>query len=84
MNIQLTRSGGMLGKALQASGQFDVDEESITEQIKSLAPVENKGARDSFYYSLVINDEETYKIDITKATGEIKRIIDTLEENLHI
>jgi hypothetical protein len=84
VTIQLRRSGGQLGKTLQATHQIDIDEEDIIEKLKAVAPVNNPDARDDFYYSVTINKKKAFPIDITLLKGGLKKIISTLENNLKV
>ncbi|WP_276132502.1 hypothetical protein [Polluticoccus soli] len=82
VKLQLKRSGGLLGKTLQASGSYDVDEKEVIEQLKALAPVEDKRVRDELYYSITVNDGEAFYVDATQTKGRLKKIIEELEGKL--
>jgi hypothetical protein len=82
--IELNRSGGMLGKNLQAARQVDMDEEAIIKKLKDIAPVDNPYARDDFYHSITINENQTFPIDMGLLKGKLKKIITELEGNLKV
>jgi len=80
--IELKRSGGLLGKNLQATRQVDMDEDAIIKQIKDIAPVDNPYAMDYFYHSITINESQTFPIDMSLLKGKLKKIVAELEANL--
>ena len=82
VKLQLKRSGGLLGKTLQAAGSYDVDEKEVIEQLKALAPVEDNRVRDELYYSIIVNDGQAFDIDATQTKGRLKKIIEELEGKL--
>lgn len=82
-SIQLKRSGGMLGKSLQASDNFDVEEESVMKQVLEMAVVKEPGLRDAFYYSISINGGNFVPVDITLLKGPLKKIVNALEDGLN-
>ncbi len=81
INIKLERSGGQLGKSLQAHTQIDIKEEELVKKLKTFAAIENSSARDDFRYSIVIG-KKTFPIDMALLKGSLKKIVETLEENL--
>lgn len=84
IKIELIRSGGMLGKNLQADGVIDMAEESILEKLKSIAPVDNNEVRDGFYHSITVNGSHTFPIDINLLKGKLKKAVAELEANLKV
>ncbi len=84
VHIKLERSGGQLGKSLQASTKIDVKEETLEKKLKAIAPKENPYARDDFYHSITLNGKKTFAIDVTLLKGSLKKVIENLEENLTI
>jgi len=84
MKIELNRSGGLLGKKLQAASEVDMDEETVIKKLKELAPVENPYARDDFYHSVTINENQTFPVDMALLKGKLKKIITELEANLKV
>lgn len=72
----------MLGKSLQASGNFDVEEESVMKQVREMTPAKNSGLRDAFYYSISINGGDFVPVDIALLKGPLKKIVSTLEDGL--
>ena len=82
IKIELKRSGGLLGKSLQAARQVDMDEEAIIKKLKSIAPVDNPYARDDFYHSITLNGKQSFPIDMGLLKGNLKKIITELESNL--
>jgi hypothetical protein len=84
IHIKLERSGGQLGKSLQASKQVNIKEEELVKKLKAIAPVKNPYARDDFYNSIIINEKKTYPIDMALLKGNIKKIVEELEENLKL
>lgn len=72
----------MLGKTLQASGSFDIDEELINQEIAALAPTNNSQMRDGFLYSVCINGNTPVSIDPSLAKGPLKKILNSLEDDL--
>jgi hypothetical protein len=84
ITIQLKRSGGQLGKTLQATHQVDMDEEEIIKKLKAVTPVSNPQARDDFYYSIIVNRKKTFPIDRTLLKGKLKKIVEELEDDLKV
>lgn len=84
IKIELTRSGGLLGKSLQSVTEVDMDEETVIKKLKNIAPVDNPYARDDFYHSITINEQQTFPIDMGLLKGKLKKIITELEGNLKI
>ena len=82
IQIEMKRSGGLLGKTLQSSGSFEIDEEQINKQIAGLTPSDNPQMRDGFLYSIRINDTTAVSIDPSLAKGAFKKILNTLEDDL--
>jgi hypothetical protein len=82
VHIKLERSGGQLGKNLQASKQVNTKEEDLIKKLKAIAPTENPYARDDFFHSIIINGKKKFPIDIALLKGNLKKIVDELEENL--
>lgn len=82
ITIQLKRSGGMLGKTLQASGSFDMEEAAVTKQLQSLTIESNTQMRDGFSYSISINDSNFLPVDPTQIKGPLKKILSGLEDDL--
>ena len=80
--IELKRSGGLLGKSLQAARQVDMDEHAIIKKLKNIAPADNPYARDDFYHSITINENQTFPIDMGLLKGALKKIITELEGDL--
>jgi hypothetical protein len=80
--IQLRRSGGQIGKTLQASLDIDMDEKELVKQLKEVAPVQNPLARDGFSYNIIVNDKKTYPIDIAQLKGKLKKLISKMEDGL--
>ncbi len=72
----------MLGKTLHASGSFDIEEEQLNQQIAELAPSDNPQMRDGFLYSIRINGNTAVSIDPTLAKGSLKKILNSLEDDL--
>lgn len=72
----------MLGKSLQASGNFDVEEASVMKQLQEMTFVKEPGLRDAFYYSISINGGDFVPVDITLLKGPLKKIVHTLEDGL--
>lgn len=83
-HIQLKRSGGQIGKTLQASMDIDIDEKDLVKQLKEVAPVQNTLARDGFSYNIVVNEKKTYPIDITQLKGKLKKMISKMEDDLKV
>ena len=81
IKIQLNRSGGMLGKNLKAVSHIDIDEKVIIKKLTMAAPVQNPYARDDFNYSINVNEKE-FPVDVSLLKGELKKIINKLEDNL--
>lgn len=81
-HIQLRRSGGQIGKTLQASMDIDMDEKELVKQLKEVAPVQNPLARDEFSYNIIVNEKKTYPIDITQLKGKLKKLISKMEDGL--
>jgi hypothetical protein len=84
IHIKLERSGGQLGKNLQASKQVNVKEEELVKKLKAIAPIENPYARDDFFHSIIINGKKKFPIDITLLKGNLKKIVEALEEDLKV
>jgi hypothetical protein len=84
IHIKLERSGGQLGKSLQASKQVNIKEEELVKKLKAIAPAKNPYARDDFYNSIIINEKKTYPIDMALLKGNLKKIVEELEENLKL
>jgi hypothetical protein len=84
IQIKLERSGGQLGKNLQAKTQIDMKEEVLVKKLKAIAPLENPYARDDFYHNIIINGKKTFPIDMALLKGSLKKIVETLEENLTV
>jgi hypothetical protein len=81
-HIQLRRSGGQIGKTLQASMEIDMDEKELVKQLKEVAPVQNPLARDAFSYNIIVNEKKTYPINITQLKGKLKKLISKMEDGL--
>lgn len=84
IKIQLNRSGGQLGKTLQSTREVDMAESQIIETLQEVAPEKNPLARDSFHYSITINDNQTLPIDITRLKGELKKLVNELDKSLKL
>jgi hypothetical protein len=82
IQIQLKRTGGFMGKAMQVSREVDMKEDALIKKLTKLAPVENPMARDDFNYSIIINGEKTFPIDMTLIKGSLKKLLQEMEENL--
>ena len=72
----------MLGKSLQASGNFDVEEESVMKQLREMTVVKEPGLRDAFYYNISINGGDFIPVDITLLKEPLKKIVHILEGGL--
>jgi hypothetical protein len=83
-SIQLKRSGGQLGKTLQASMDIDMDEKELLKQLKEVDPSQNPLARDEFSYQIIINEKKIYPIDITQLKGKLKKIVSKMEDDLKV
>jgi hypothetical protein len=79
--IQLNRSGGFLGKKLQATLDVDLNELEVIEDLQNSAPKKKSRDRDSFHYSVTINDI-TLPIDIDLLKGKLKDIVLELQGRL--
>lgn len=84
IKVQLKRSGGMLGKTLQSSAKVDMDETEIIKKLKAVAPAKNPYARDEFYHSITVNNKKTFPVDMAMVKGNLKKIIEGLEDDLKI
>jgi hypothetical protein len=84
VHIKLERSGGQLGKTLQAAKEIKLVEADVIKKLKEIAPTQNLLARDDFYDTITINGKKSFPIDITLLKGNIKKIITKLEENLKV
>ena len=82
INIQLKRSGGMLGKSLQASGSFDIEEAMVTKQLTEMTVVKNPEMRDGFSYSISMNGGNFLPVDPAQIKGPLKKILNGLEDDL--
>jgi len=82
INIQLKRSGGILGKSLKASGDFDMDEPSVLKQVSGSAPVNDPAVRDGFTYQISINQGDFLSFDPSQIKGPLKKILSGLEDDL--
>lgn len=84
ITIKLERSGGQLGKTLQASKQVNIKEDELVKKLKAIAASENPDARDDFYHRIFINDKKAFPIDMALLKGRFKKLIEELEANLTI
>ncbi len=84
INIKLTRSGGQLGKKMQASRQVNMDEKILVTKLRAAAPVPNPYARDEFKYNLTINEKQVYPIDMSLLKGNIKKMVIEMEDDLKV
>ena len=82
IKIQLKRSGGMLGKSLQASGSFDIEEAMVIKQLAEMTVTKNPEMRDGFSYSISINGGSFLPIDPAQIKGPLKKILSGLEDEL--
>ena len=82
IKIQLNRSGGLLGKTLQSTREVDMSESQIIKTLQEVTPEKNTLARDSFHYSITINDNQTLPIDITRLKGELRKLVNELDKSL--
>lgn len=80
--IQLNRSGGFLGKRLQATSDVDLSQEEMLEALQKAAPEKNPLARDAFHYSVTINDNVTLPVDIELLEGNLREVVTSLQKNL--
>jgi hypothetical protein len=83
VHIKLERSGGQLGKSLQASKQVNIKEEDLIKKLKAIAPTDNPYARDDFHHTIVVGKKK-FLIDMALLKGNLKKIVEELEENLKI
>ncbi|HLO82164.1 MAG TPA: hypothetical protein VK166_14460 [Chitinophagaceae bacterium] len=81
-HIQLRRSGGQIGKTLQASKDIDMDEMELINSLKQIAPVHDPQMRDDFSYKVVVNRQKSFPIDISQLKGKLKKIVRELEDDL--
>ncbi len=81
-HIQLRRSGGQVGKTLQASKDIDMDENDLINNLKQILPVHDPLLRDDFSYKIVVNGKKTYPIDVSQLKGKLKKIVNALEADL--
>ena len=84
IKIELKRSGGILGKSLQADAEIDMPEEAVIKKLKAFAPVDNPDARDNFYHSITVNENQTFPVDMNLLKGKLKKIVTELEANLKV
>lgn len=84
IKIQLKRSGGQLGKSLQSTREVDIVESQIIKALQEVAPEKNPLSRDSFHYSITINDNQTFPIDLTRLKGELKKLVSELDKSLKL
>jgi hypothetical protein len=82
IKIQLTRTGGFMGKTMQATKEVDLNKDTLLKKLIKILPTENPMARDSFYYNISIDGEKDFPIDITLVKGKVKKILEDMEENL--
>jgi hypothetical protein len=82
IKIQLTRTGGFMGKTMQATIEVDLNKDTLLKKLIKILPTENPMARDSFYYNISIDGEKDFPIDITLVKGKVKKILEDMEENL--
>jgi hypothetical protein len=79
--IQLNRSGGFLGKKLQASIDVDLNGEEL-DSIKNARAEINPESRDDFHYSIAIDNNAPLPVDVSLLTGRIKEVVEDLESKL--
>lgn len=72
----------MLGKTLQASASFDLEESAIIDQLAKSSPANNPNLRDAFSYRLSINKGEPISFDPALLKGSLKKVVGTLEDQL--
>lgn len=84
IKIELKRSGGMLGKTLQAESHVDMDEQLVVQTLKNIPASDNPDARDDFYHSITINENQTFPVDINLLKGKLKKVVTALQSNLKV
>jgi hypothetical protein len=84
INIRLKRSGGLLGKTLQAERHIDMEESDAVHELIKAAPEINPQERDGFHHSISINGGKTYPVDMALLEGDLKNVISSLENELSV
>ena len=79
--LRLNRTGGLLGKMLRAEAETEIDIDEIIKLLKASAPLANPLQRDSFHYSVTINDH-TLPVDITRLEGKLGLLVSEMEGRL--
>ena len=74
----------MLGKSLQASGNFDIDESIVMKQLSGSAPNNDPSVRDGFSYHISINKGDFLPFDLSQIKGPLKKILSGLEDDLKV
>jgi hypothetical protein len=82
IKIQLNRPGGMLGKSLQSSDQFELDEAKVVAQLQKNVATKDPLVRDGFHYSITINEGKSFVVDVNSLKGGLKKANEKLEEDL--
>jgi hypothetical protein len=82
VNIRLTRTGGFMGKTMQAAKEVDIDKDVLLKKLVKIVAIENRIARDNFYYNISIDGDKDFPIDVTSARGKLKKILEDMEGGL--
>jgi hypothetical protein len=82
VTIKLKRTGGFMGKSMEATRMIDIGEDMLIKKLTKVACIENEAARDDFNHSITINGSKTFSIDMTLLKGNLKKIIEEMEDEL--
>lgn len=84
ITIQLKRSGGLLGKTLQATKEVKMEEGDLIRKLKAAKPAANSLARDDFYYQVIVNNKKKFEVDINLLKGTIGKLLEGMVGELRM
>jgi hypothetical protein len=82
IKLELTQSGGIMGKSLHASAKVDIDEDELLEMLKELERPVDRSMRDGLFHNITINGKQKMRIDAHQAKGKLKKILQGLIRDL--